>query len=161
MWTILDLVNLVYGFVLFIKEWWRRKKYYGNQGHQKLDGHRCTILNLWQFCILKICFYIQIFEYSLDLKNPFLETYEGNILHYRSWHALIYLVLAHMNLSMEVHINKGPGGLTSAPAEAPGESSLRFFRGPMAARAVRLASRCLIWASSCCCIWMARTYNQY
>lgn len=34
----------------------------------------------------------------------------------------------------------------------PGASSFRFLRGPMAASAVRLASLCLIWASSCCCI---------
>lgn len=42
---------------------------------------------------------------------------------------------------------------TSAPEEEDGESrNLLFFLGPMAARAVRLASLCLSWASSCCCI---------
>lgn len=46
--------------------------------------------------------------------------------------------------------------LTSVPDVAPGESTLRFLRGPMAARAVRLASLCLIWASSCCCICAER-----
>lgn len=41
---------------------------------------------------------------------------------------------------------------TSALAPCTGESIFRFLRGPMAARAVRLASLCLIWASSSCCI---------
>lgn len=46
------------------------------------------------------------------------------------------------------------GVFTSIPdGVVPTESTLRFLRGPMAASAVRLASLCLIWASSCCCIW--------
>lgn len=50
--------------------------------------------------------------------------------------------------------------LTSVPdGVAPGESTLRFFRGPMAASAVRLASRCRIWANSCCCI--CRKHKDY
>lgn len=44
--------------------------------------------------------------------------------------------------------------VTSATADEDRESRiLFFFLGPMAASAVRLASLCLIWASSCCCIW--------
>lgn len=47
-----------------------------------------------------------------------------------------------------------PSVVTSVPGGGvPAESTLRFLRGPMAASAVRLASLCLIWASSCCCIW--------
>ena len=45
---------------------------------------------------------------------------------------------------------------TSAPDPGPGESTFLFFLGPMAARAVRLASRCLICASSCCCIFVLK-----
>lgn len=41
---------------------------------------------------------------------------------------------------------------TSVPDPDPGESTFLFFLGPMAANAVRLASLCLICASSCCCI---------
>ena len=42
---------------------------------------------------------------------------------------------------------------SGAPAEADASRSFRLFLGPMAARAVRLASFCRIMASSCCCIW--------
>lgn len=50
-------------------------------------------------------------------------------------------------------LENGPVFLTSALAPLTGESIFRFFLGPIAASAVRLASLCLIWASSCCCIW--------
>lgn len=49
-----------------------------------------------------------------------------------------------------------PRYCTSVPDPGPGESTFRFFRGPMAASAVRLASRCLICASSCCCIFVEK-----
>lgn len=48
---------------------------------------------------------------------------------------------------------------TSVPDPDPGESTFLFFLGPMAANAVRLASLCLICASSCCCIWIGQ--NKY
>lgn len=50
--------------------------------------------------------------------------------------------------------------LTSALAPLTGESIFRFFLGPIAASAVRLASLCLIWASSCCCIWNTSSNTQ-
>lgn len=49
---------------------------------------------------------------------------------------------------------------TSALAPLTGESIFRFFLGPIAASAVRLASLCLIWASSCCCIWNTSNKTQ-
>lgn len=55
---------------------------------------------------------------------------------------------------LEEMYTDGKSVFTSVPdGVVPAESTLRFLRGPMAARAVRLASLCLIWASSCCCIW--------
>lgn len=45
---------------------------------------------------------------------------------------------------------------TSTPDPGAGESTFLFFLGPMAASAVRLASRCLICASSCCCIFVLK-----
>lgn len=47
----------------------------------------------------------------------------------------------------------------SVPDPDPGESTFLFFLGPMAANAVRLASLCLICASSCCCISLAFCFN--
>lgn len=52
-----------------------------------------------------------------------------------------------------------PSG-TSGPDPGPGESTFLFFRGPMAASAVRLASRCLICASSCCCIFVLKSKQR-
>lgn len=69
-----------------------------------------------------------------------------------------------MTFSLQIWKNSstanGPVFLTSALAPRTGESIFRFFLGPIAASAVRLASLCLIWASSCCCIWNAGSNAQ-
>lgn len=49
---------------------------------------------------------------------------------------------------------------TSVPDPAPDESSFLFFLGPIAANAVKLASLCLICASSCCCICICQNKNS-
>ncbi len=61
------------------------------------------------FVSLKFAFVLNFWNNRWISKIPFLRLCEGNNLHYRSWHALIYLALAYMNLSMEVYINKGLG----------------------------------------------------
>ncbi len=57
-------------------------------------------------------------------------------------------------------MRNGSDFFTSALAPLTGESVFRFFLGPIAASAVRLASLCLIWASSCCCIWSTSSTTQ-
>jgi hypothetical protein len=49
---------------------------------------------------------------------------------------------------------------TSAPDPGPAQSTFLFFLGPIAASAVRLASRCRICASSCCCIFELEREQQ-